>query len=755
MSLSYIRSCTLHRSLIPNGWLRTGQSSGLPRRVSTPATRLGSATQRLVKSTMRPDAQIQLTEQEETICQLLDHTCTYIQREKPEIEGVDATQRSGDESDPCEARIAGGWVRDKLLERDSDDLDISLSTLTGNAFALYLKHFLSSPSFSTSPLAQSPYFREDGHEMGRIGKIAANPEQSKNLETATARVLGLSLDFVNLRKETYDPGSRIPTMTFGTPKEDAERRDITINSLLYNVHSRQVEDHTGLGLQDLASGLIRTPLPPLTTFLDDPLRVLRCVRFASRFAYELHPAIIRCLTAAGDAETGAVQLASADDPRVSTGNSAGVESGRDQIRDALVSKVSRERFGIEVDKMLKGPNPLLALFLLHRLELFPLVFHPQPSAGKLWVASEPPLRREGAPLADAVALNAARLLDAILKQSTLDAAPINQDVAMHSLTLADASGNAEDVLGKTDLSREFSAVPASPLAKAVLEALPSDLVASWSSAALSSEEKRRLWISVALLPLRELVYEEKKNKNAWAGESVIATGLKLGTKTLKEPVTAMHKCLELLPLGRRALSRDAPAAQDTEALDRALHLSPGLSVRSRLGLLLRNPNVSNSMLQLRPQPALLLSFIGEAIELWRNSEESFNSLNANLGGGQDRIVELAREYAQFWTLVQRWNLVERADEKPLLDGNAVTACLGCHPRLISHIQTFVLAWQYDQPLSGPELEVQCSEWLKAEWAKGGIVPVDQRPPPPPSKADKAKKKPAVETPDRRKRQKSE
>ncbi len=159
---------------------------------------------------MRPDAQIQLTEQEEAICQLLDHTCSYIQREKPEIEGVDATQRSGDGSDPCEARIAGGWVRDKLLERDSDDLDISLSTLTGNAFALYLKHFLSSPSFATSSLAQSPYFREDGHEMGRIGKIAANPEQSKNLETATARVLGLSLDFVNLRKETYDPARGSP-----------------------------------------------------------------------------------------------------------------------------------------------------------------------------------------------------------------------------------------------------------------------------------------------------------------------------------------------------------------------------------------------------------------------------------------------------------------------------------------------------------------------------------------------------------------
>jgi tRNA nucleotidyltransferase (CCA-adding enzyme) len=73
----------------------------------------------------------------------------------------------------------------------------------------------------------------------------------------------------------------------GTPEEDALRRDITINTLFYNVHTRQIEDHTHLGLSDLANKLVRTPLDPLQTFRDDPLRVLRCVRFASRFGYEL------------------------------------------------------------------------------------------------------------------------------------------------------------------------------------------------------------------------------------------------------------------------------------------------------------------------------------------------------------------------------------------------------------------------------------------------------------------------------------
>ena len=709
-------------------------------------------------------AQIHLTDQEEAICQLLDQTCSYIHRERPVIQEIDSTQTSGDGSQPCQARIAGGWVRDKLLARDSDDLDITLSTLTGNAFALCLKHYLSSPSFAASSLAQSPFFSEDGSEMGRIGKIAANPEQSKNLETATARVLGLSLDFVNLRKETYDPGSRIPTMTFGTPKEDAERRDITINSLLYNVHTRQVEDHTGLGLQDLASGLIRTPLPPLTTFLDDPLRVLRCVRFSSRFAYELHPNIIRCLTGAtvagskvDDAEIGINQLASFDDPRISAQGSQGVESGRDQIRDALVSKVSRERFGIEVDKMIKGPNPLLALYLLHRLELFPLVFHPPPSAGKLYLASAS--NTPGQPAPDSVALNAARLLDAILGSKALeDASPVNRSVSMDTLHIGDARNDAP----KSDLSRAFSSIPTSPLPRAVLEALPADLVSSWSSTSLSPEERRRLWISVALMPVRHLIYEEKKNKFSWAGESVIAHGLKLGTKTLKEPVASLHRCMELLPLGRKVLSSETtPADVDSEALDKLLNLAPGLSIKSRLGLLLRNIHVTNSLLQLRPEPALLFSFIFELLELWQHHLD-FNHDTSTLAPLQQQAVALATDYSRFWRLVTQWNLVERAEEKPVLDGNAVTACLGCHPRLISQVQTFVLAWQYDQHTLSEGAEEECQAWLKGEWEKGGIVAVDQRSAPPPGKGEKGKKKKeggqvkvGGEEVDRRKRQKSE
>ncbi|KAL9931372.1 hypothetical protein V8E36_009769 [Tilletia maclaganii] len=163
--------------------------------------------------------------------------------------------------------------------------------------------YLASPEYTSSDLAAriaAASGSASAAATSSIAKIAANPDESKNLETATAKVFGLSLDFVNLRKEVYEGDTRIPIMSFGTAQEDAERRDITINSLVYNVHTEQVEDLTGKpaqhispysssniyalaagqGIDDLTHGIVRTPLPPYQTFLDDPLRVLRCIRFA-------------------------------------------------------------------------------------------------------------------------------------------------------------------------------------------------------------------------------------------------------------------------------------------------------------------------------------------------------------------------------------------------------------------------------------------------------------------------------------------
>ena len=158
--------------------------------------------------------------------------------------------------------------------------------------------------------------------MGNLHKIAANPEKSKHLETVTTKILGFDVDFVNLRKETYNEHSRNPQVEFGTALEDAERRDATVNALFYNLHTDKVEDYTG-GLNDMWSKLMRTPLDPYQTFKDDPLRILRLIRFASRLGFSIHAKSEACM-------------------------------GDPSILSALRLKISRERIGTEVEKMLKG-----------------------------------------------------------------------------------------------------------------------------------------------------------------------------------------------------------------------------------------------------------------------------------------------------------------------------------------------------------------------------------------------------------------
>ncbi|MCP4483747.1 MAG: CCA tRNA nucleotidyltransferase [Flavobacteriaceae bacterium] len=71
----------------------------------------------------------------------------------------------------------------------------------------------------------------------------------------------------------------------GTPKEDAFRRDFTVNSLFFNINTEKIEDFTSKGLEDMQNKIMRTPLDPYQTFIDDPLRILRGFRFASRLDF--------------------------------------------------------------------------------------------------------------------------------------------------------------------------------------------------------------------------------------------------------------------------------------------------------------------------------------------------------------------------------------------------------------------------------------------------------------------------------------
>eukprot|EP00177_Eucheuma_denticulatum_P007315 GFKZ01013314.1.p1 GENE.GFKZ01013314.1~~GFKZ01013314.1.p1 ORF type:complete len:589 (+),score=80.57 GFKZ01013314.1:166-1767(+) len=235
-------------------------------------------------------------------------------------------------------RVAGGWVRDKILCPHKDlgtavDIDIALDTMLGRDFAERINSYMVSKGLTT-------------HTVGLIQK---NPDQSKHLETATMRVMDVWLDLVNLRTETYSHDSRIPDVAIGTPFEDAMRRDLTINALFYNINTSAIEDYTNKGFDDIRARFIRTPLPPLTTLLDDPLRALRAVRFASRLNFKVHPDLFEACRDPG-------------------------------VHEALGAKVSRERVSAEFDRMISSQNPTHAIGLLVELGLFTVVFRMPPES---------------------------------------------------------------------------------------------------------------------------------------------------------------------------------------------------------------------------------------------------------------------------------------------------------------------------------------------------------------------------------------
>jgi tRNA nucleotidyltransferase (CCA-adding enzyme) len=125
---------------------------------------------------------VELNEKENKISNLLQGVSKFIQQERPELP-------------PIVSRIAGGWVRDKLLGKECHDLDIAINDMMGYEYATYVNKYLESR----------------GIPVRSIAKIDCNPEKSKHLETATTKLFNQEVDFCNLRTEIYEQDSRIPS----------------------------------------------------------------------------------------------------------------------------------------------------------------------------------------------------------------------------------------------------------------------------------------------------------------------------------------------------------------------------------------------------------------------------------------------------------------------------------------------------------------------------------------------------------------
>ena len=159
----------------------------------------------------------------------------------------------------------GGCVRDDLMSLEIKDVDMCVSLPEGGIrFAEWLKE----KELATGDVTVYPSY---GTAMLHL----------KNFPD-------VELEFVQTRKEKYiDHSCRNPQTAFGSIEEDCLRRDLTINSLYCNISTDEIIDITGNGVNDIRDHIIRTPADPDLTYDDDPLRILRCIRFASRYGWDI------------------------------------------------------------------------------------------------------------------------------------------------------------------------------------------------------------------------------------------------------------------------------------------------------------------------------------------------------------------------------------------------------------------------------------------------------------------------------------
>ena len=209
------------------------------------------------------------------------------------------------------AFVIGGYVRDFFLQRPNNDIDI---VVEGSGIAL------------AEAVAE---------------KLHVKVSVFKNFGTAMLHYRDMEVEFVGARRESYRASSRKPIVEDGTLEEDQQRRDFTINAMAFSL---QHDDYGALvdpfgGIRDLNAGLIRTPLDPDTTYSDDPLRMLRGIRFATQLGFTIVPESIESM----------------------------------RRNKARLEILSAERIADELNKMMKAPKPSVGFYLLDECELLPYV----------------------------------------------------------------------------------------------------------------------------------------------------------------------------------------------------------------------------------------------------------------------------------------------------------------------------------------------------------------------------------------------
>lgn len=213
-----------------------------------------------------------------------------------------------------ECYIVGGYVRDIFLGRPSKDID---AVVVGSGIEM-AKAF--------------------AYKLGKGAHLSI----FKNFGTAQVKYKDTEVEFVGARKESYRHDSRKPLVENGTLEEDQNRRDFTINALAVCMNSArfgELIDPFG-GLDDLHNGIIRTPLDPDITFSDDPLRMMRCVRFATQLNFYIEDETF-----------------------------AALERNKERIHI-----ISRERIAEELNKIMLSPVPSKGFVELDRCGLLALIF---------------------------------------------------------------------------------------------------------------------------------------------------------------------------------------------------------------------------------------------------------------------------------------------------------------------------------------------------------------------------------------------